>query len=96
MERYSNAWTIQPYLHNHCRISTTIKATMLIQRRSPATPLPVVRMPGRFLAADGRTPDPDRLQRLPPRAAPTRYLFDDADVLMCPAGGLSVLRRGFP
>jgi hypothetical protein len=52
-------------------------------------------MTGRFLAADGRTPDPDRLQQLPPRAAPTRYLFDDADVLMCPAGGLSVLRRGF-
>ena len=74
----------------------TIKATTLIQRRHPATPLPIVHIPGRLLTADGRTPDPDRLQRLPPRAAPTRYLFDDADVLMCPAGGLSILRRGFP
>jgi hypothetical protein len=66
------------------------------QRRPPNMLLPIVHIPGRLLAADGRTPDPDRLQRLPPRAAPTRYLFDDADVLMCPAGGLSILRRGFP
>jgi hypothetical protein len=67
-----------------------------MQRSLRPASLPVIHMTGRFLAADGRTPDPDRLQQLPPRAAPARYLFDDADVLMCPAGGLSVLRRGFP
>jgi hypothetical protein len=74
----------------------TYKVTMSTKRPLRPISVPIVHMPGRLLRYDGRTPDPDRLQQLPPRATPTRYLFDDADVLMCPAGSLSILRRGFP
>jgi hypothetical protein len=74
----------------------TSKMTMPTKRSLRPISVPIVHMPGRLLRYDGRTPDPDRLQQLPPRATPTRYLFDDADVLMSPVGGLSILRRGSP